>query len=127
MLLCIGLAIAAAILGAIAVGATSVGVSNGRQYRARLNESAQHLGRAHLRIEVLERMLDESRANALNVPAPRGHEAPELLPLPPEVVAELDEIEDDSTRAELEADVRLQMALNPGADPIALVRSVIGA
>lgn len=127
MLYCIVAVVAAAILGAVAMASISTGISNGRQFRERLAEKAADIARCHLRIEALERMLDESRANVLGVVAPQARESTGPVPLPPEVIAELDEIEEDVVRAELEADIRLQLQLHPEQEPLAIARSVIGA
>jgi hypothetical protein len=127
MLLCIILGAAAAVLGAIAIAAGSIAFTSRAHYRERLLDKSLELDRASLRIDQLERMLDEARAAALHVSGPLGAEMPSLEPLPPKVVDMLADIEDEGVRAEMAADIRIQLEQTPDADPVDVARTVIGA
>jgi hypothetical protein len=100
--------------------------ANTGHYRARLFDSRNELDRALLRINLLEQMLDESRAHALNVNVPVRAAEPARVELPADVLAELDEIEDVAMRAEIEADLRVQIEAHPTIDPIIIARQVFG-
>lgn len=127
MLAAVLIAIAATATVCFAIAAIIM-LEIGRHYRARLSDSRAELDRALLRINSLEQMLDESRANALNVTVPVKSDAKltTRIQLPPEVVAELNEIEDDGDRAELESDIRVQLEADPTADPMTVARRVFG-
>lgn len=127
MLLCYLLAGVAALFGSIAIASTSVTINTARHHSGRLADKTAELARAYHRIDALEQMLDESRAAILNVPAPQPKDArPGPAPLPPEVIAELDEIEDPAVRAEMAADIRVELEQNPEADPLEIARKMIG-
>lgn len=127
MTLCFILAGIAAMFGAIAIAATSVNVSTARHHKGRLDDRTRELDRAYGRIGALEQMLDESRARILDVAAPQPRDArPAAAPLPPEVIAELDEIEDPATRAEMAADIRVEIEAHPEQDPLAIAARMIG-
>lgn len=114
-------ALAAAVLASLAIR------SSGKHYRDRLADKAGELDRAYRRIDVLEQMLDESRATALNVTVPVKNDAkPARVILPDEVIEELSQIEDEGDRAELEADIRVQLEADPSADPYTVARKVLG-
>lgn len=114
-------ALVAAVLSSLAIR------SSGKHYRDRLADKAGELDRAYRRIDVLEQMLDESRATALNVNVPVKTETKSTrVVLPDEVIDELAQIEDEGDRAELEADIRVQLEADPTADPIAIARKVLG-
>lgn len=100
--------------------------SNTGHHKERLADKVAELDRAYRRIDLLEQMLDESRAHALNVNVPVRAAEPARVELPADVLAELEEIEDVATRAELEADLRVQIEAHPTIDPIVIARQVLG-
>lgn len=125
MLVALLIAVLATAIAAAAIAGLAIR-SSGKHYRERLADKCGELDRAYRRIDVLEQMLDEVRATALNVTVPVKSDAPARVVLPPEVIAELNEIEDVADRAELEADIRVQLEQDPAADPIAIARKVLG-
>jgi hypothetical protein len=124
VLLC-AVAIAIAILLSALCCAILIRANTGHCNR-RIADKVAELDRAYRRIDVLEQMLDEVRAHTLNVTTPVKSDAPSRLELPAEVYAELDEIEDVAMRAELEADIRVQMEAHPTIDPVVIARQVLG-
>jgi hypothetical protein len=125
VLLCL-IAIGATIVIATVASAFVVR-SNNAHHTERLTDKRAELDRAYRRIDVLEQMMDEVRANAHNVTVPvKSGENLTRSELPAEVIAELDEIEDVATRAELESDIRIQMEAKPNVDPMVIARSVLG-
>jgi hypothetical protein len=66
------------------------------------------------RAEQLQGMLDEAAAAALKVAPPvTAHVGPGLDALPAEILEQLDQLDDDTARAEFEAMIRAQMARTP--------------
>ena len=116
---------AAAAIFFILVAAVFFNASSDRHHQRRIDDKTKELDRANRRIDALERMLDESRANVLGV-APPEISAPATRPRPEGVIEELEQIDDEATRAELEADIRIEMEAHPEQDATAIARRVIG-
>lgn len=118
----------AALLTALAAAAAALVVVARRLYdglMARAQDREQDLVRAHARIAHLELTLDELRARDLSTSLPAlAATTPAQAPLPSEVRAELDEIEDPDHRAELAERARYLIETEPDADPAQIAREL---
>lgn len=111
----------------VLIGAWYLRRCEGCHHAARLQDRTTELNRAYARIDALERMMDDARATRLNVPAPPLKDATAgPAALPDEVLAELDMIDDPAVRAEMEADIRIEIAAHPDEDPLAIAQRMIG-
>jgi hypothetical protein len=108
----------------LAMAIAAAVVSDRRRDRAERDRHAQLKEQASeqlRRIRHLELTLDEVRARELSTSTPAPVVAtPEQAPLPPEIRAELEEIEGDEERAEIEERARFELA--NGADPKAVAQ-----